>query len=79
MKNLRGAERYVPDNIYDALANFKGVPWTTTLLGEDVKGRYADLKQASADRCLPALLLFLQRPEIVGDPIDVFIGQEAFP
>ena len=29
--------------------------WTTTLLGEDVKGRYADLKQASADRC-PRLL-----------------------
>ena len=25
--------------------------WTTKLLGEDVKGRYADLKQASADRC----------------------------
>ena len=29
--------------------------WTTKLLGEDVKGRYADLKQASADRC-PRLL-----------------------
>ena len=25
--------------------------WTTKLLGDDVKGRYADLKQASADRC----------------------------
>jgi glutamine synthetase len=29
--------------------------WTTELLGADVKGRYADLKQASADRC-PRLL-----------------------
>src|ERR1041385_8973661 len=48
IKNLRQAERYLPDNIYDALANFKKAEWTTTLLGEDVKGRYADLKQASA-------------------------------
>ncbi len=51
IKNLRSAERYLPDNIYDALDNFRNAPWTTTLLGEDVKGRYADLKQASADRC----------------------------
>src|SRR5438094_171440 len=39
IKNLRGAERYLPDNIYDALANFKDAEWTTSLLGEDVKGR----------------------------------------
>jgi glutamine synthetase len=55
IENLRSAERYLPDNIYDALANFKNAPWTTTMLGEDVKERYADLKQASADRC-PRLL-----------------------
>src|ERR1700685_3321829 len=46
IKNLRQAERYLPDNIYDALANFRKAEWTTKLLGEDVKGRYADLKQA---------------------------------
>ena len=55
IKNLRQAERYLPDNIYDAIDNFRNAEWTTTLLGEDVKGRYADLKQASADRC-PRLL-----------------------
>jgi glutamine synthetase len=55
IKNLRQAERYLPDNIYDALENFRKAEWTTKLLGEDVKGRYADLKQASADRC-PRLL-----------------------
>ncbi|HWC96914.1 MAG TPA: glutamine synthetase family protein, partial [Candidatus Sulfopaludibacter sp.] len=55
IKNIRQAERYLPDNIYDALNNFKNAAWTTTLLGEDVKHRYADLKQASADRC-PRLL-----------------------
>src|ERR1700744_701953 len=55
IKNLRQAERYLPDNIYTALENFRGAEWITKILGEDVKGRYADLKQASADRC-PRLL-----------------------
>ncbi len=55
IENLRQAERYLPDNIYTALEDFRNATWTTTLLGEDVKGRYADLKQASADRC-PRLL-----------------------
>src|ERR1700735_3109918 len=45
IKNLRQAERYLPDNIYTALENFRAAGWKTTLLGEDVKGRYADLKQ----------------------------------
>jgi mannosyl-3-phosphoglycerate phosphatase family protein len=49
--NLRQAERYLPDNIYTAIDNFRNAEWTTKLLGEDVKARYADLKQASADRC----------------------------
>jgi glutamine synthetase len=64
IKNLRGAERYLPDNIYDAIANFKDAAWTTTLLGEDVKGRYADLKQASADRCPRQLGTFVKSPEV---------------
>ena len=55
IKNLRQAERYLPDNIYDSLENFRKSDWTTNMLGKDVKGRYADLKQASADRC-PRLL-----------------------
>jgi len=55
LKNLRQADRYLPDNIYDALHAFRASEWTTKLLGADVKERYADLKQASADRC-PRLL-----------------------
>ena len=55
IENLRQAQRYLPDNVYTALENFRSAEWTTTLLGEDVKARYADLKQASADRC-PRLL-----------------------
>ncbi len=54
-KNLRRSDRCLPDNIYDALDNFRKAEWTTQLLGADVKERYADLKQASADRC-PRLL-----------------------
>jgi glutamine synthetase len=53
--NLRQAERYLPDNIYTALEDFRTAEWTTELLGGDVKARYADLKQGSADRC-PRLL-----------------------
>jgi len=55
IKNLRQAERYLPDNIYTALENFRGANWIDEMLGADVKERYAELKQASADRC-PRLL-----------------------
>ncbi len=63
-KNLRQAERYLPDNIYDALANFKAAEWTGKLLGDDVKGRYADLKQASADRCARLLGTVVKPAEV---------------
>jgi len=62
--NLRQAERYLPDNIYDALDNFRKAEWTTEMLGKDVKGRYADLKQASADRCPRLLGTFVKAQEV---------------
>jgi glutamine synthetase len=61
IKNLRQAERYLPDNIYTAIDDFRNADWTSKLLGEDVKTRYADLKQASADRC-PRLLGTVVKP-----------------
>jgi glutamine synthetase len=64
IKNLRQAERYLPDNIYDALDNFRRAEWTTQILGKDVKGRYADLKQASADRCPRLLGTFVKAQEV---------------
>jgi glutamine synthetase len=64
IKNLRGAARYLPDNIYDALENFRKSEWTSTLLGEDVKGRYGDLKQASADRCARLLGTVVKPAEV---------------
>ena len=38
--------------------------WTTKILGDDVKGRYADLKQASADRCARLLGTVVKAPEV---------------
>ena len=64
IKNLRQAERYLPDNIYTALENFRNAEWTTKMLGEDVKARYGDLKQASADRCSRLLGTFVKVPEV---------------
>ncbi|MBI4458591.1 MAG: glutamine synthetase [Acidobacteria bacterium] len=55
IKDLRKAQRFLPDNIYTAIENFQSARWTTKLLGGDVKARYAELKQNSADRC-PRLL-----------------------
>jgi glutamine synthetase len=63
-KDLRQAKRYLPDNIYTALENFNKASWTTKILGADVKARYADLKQASADRC-PRLLGTIVKPQEV--------------
>jgi len=71
IKNLRQAERYLPDNVYTALEDFRASEWTTTLLGEDVKSRYADLKQASADRC-PRLLGTFVKPSEVQYHHDVY-------
>jgi glutamine synthetase len=64
IKNLRQAERYLPDNIYTAIDDFRNAKWTTELLGADVKGRYADLKQASADRCPRLLGTIVKPPEV---------------
>src|ERR1035437_5779285 len=61
VKNLRDAKRFLPDNVYTAIDDFRKSAWTTKLLGGDVKERYAGLKQASADRC-PRLLGTIVKP-----------------
>jgi glutamine synthetase len=62
--NIRSADRYLPDNIYDAIDNFRNAEWTTTLLGADVKERYSALKQAAADRCPRQLGTFVKAQEV---------------
>jgi glutamine synthetase len=47
---LRGGGRFLPDNIQDAIADFQESPWIAEILGSDVQSRYADLKQAVANR-----------------------------
>jgi len=64
IKNLRQADRYLPDNIYDALDNFNKAEWTGKLLGEDVKVRYAELKKGSADRCARLLGTVVKPAEV---------------
>jgi len=65
VENLRSAPRYLPDNIYDAIDDFSKAEWTTKLFGEDVKGRYADLKKGSADRCARLLGTIVKAPEVL--------------
>ena len=64
IENLRQAHRYLPDNIYSALDLFRGSEWVGKMMGDDVKERYAELKQNSADRC-PRLLGTIVKPEEV--------------
>ncbi len=49
-KDLRAGGRYLPDNIQAAIDDFKDSKWIGQILGNDVQGRYADLKQAAANR-----------------------------
>src|SRR6201997_116691 len=62
--NLRQAERYLPDDIQAAIDDFKGSKWIAEILGSDVQGRFADLKQASANRCARDLGTFVKAPEV---------------
>ncbi len=48
--NLRAGGRYLPDNIQKAIEDFQSSAWIAEILGSDVQGRYAELKQAVANR-----------------------------
>jgi glutamine synthetase len=62
---IRAQERYLPDNIYTAIANFSGSALTATQLGAEVRDKFAELKQASADRCPRLLGARIKRAEIM--------------
>ena len=51
----RPRTRFLPDNIYDAIRLFKTSRWSAELIGEEVHGKYAELKLAQAERCPKAL------------------------
>jgi glutamine synthetase len=64
IENLRQAERYLPDHIQLAIEDFKVSEWITEILGADVQSRFADLKQATADRSPRALGTFVKGSEV---------------
>ena len=64
IKNLRQAERYLPDHIQAAIDDFKSSEWIAQILGSDVQGRFSDLKQAAANRCARDLGTFVKAPEV---------------
>jgi glutamine synthetase len=62
--NLRGGGKYLPDNIQKAIDDFKNSAWIGEILGADVQGRYADLKQAAANRSPRELGTFVKASEV---------------
>jgi glutamine synthetase len=60
----RQRTRFLPDNIYDAVRLFKQSRWAVELMGEEVHGKFADLKLASAERCPKALGVRVKNAEI---------------
>ena len=62
--NLRGGGRYLPDNIQQAIEDFKDSAWIAKILGADVQGRYADLKQAAANRSPRELGIIVKGSEV---------------
>jgi glutamine synthetase len=62
--NIRQGTETLPDNIYDAISDFRGSTYISELLGEDVQSKYADLKEAVADRCPRKLGTLIKRAEV---------------
>ena len=62
--NLRQAQRYLPDHIQEAIDDFISSEWITEILGADVQGRFADLKQAAANRSPLELGTFVKVSEV---------------
>jgi glutamine synthetase len=60
----RSRTRFLPDNIYDAIRLFKASEFARELLGEDVHAKFAEVKQASADRCPKALGAVIKTAEV---------------
>ena len=61
----RERTRFLPDNINDAIRAFKGSSFVSQCLGEDTQARFAELKQAAADRCPRALGTLIKPGEIM--------------
>jgi len=63
-ENLRAGGRFLPDAIQTAIEDFKDSAWIAKILGSDVQGRYAELKQAAANRSPRELGTFVKGSEV---------------
>ena len=62
--DLRQAERYLPDHIQQSIDDFMSSEWIGEILGTSVQGRFADLKQATANRSPLELGTFVKASEV---------------
>lgn len=62
--NKRARTRFLPDNVNDAIRLFKSSRFVADLLGEQVQTRFAEVKQASAERCPRALGSLIKTAEV---------------
>ncbi|NTV62563.1 MAG: glutamine synthetase [Oscillochloris sp.] len=62
--DIRQGLETLPDNIYDAIKDFRASALLAEVLGEDVQTKYADLKEAVADRCPRKLGTLIKRAEV---------------
>jgi len=61
----RARTRFLPDNIYDAIRNFKSSRFAQELLGPEVHEKFAELKLATAERCPKALGTRVKRSVVI--------------
>lgn len=61
----RDRVRFLPDNIYDAIAQCKASKFVSEVLGEESKEKFIRFKQAAADRSPKALGTTVKRSEVV--------------
>ena len=64
-ENKRDRLRFLPDNIYDAIALMKSSKFMAEILGEESKEKYIKFKQAAADRSPKDLGTTVKSSEII--------------
>ena len=62
--SVREGRETLPDNVYDAIDNFRANPFLREILGAEVHERYAELKLAAAQRCPRLLGTLIKRAEV---------------
>lgn len=64
-ENRRTRTRFLPGNIYDAIRHFKSSEFISTLIGEENKEKFVDLKQTAAHRCPKDLGTMVKSEEVL--------------